>query len=189
VQVEVDGPVVDGVHDDSSGARVTGAGNGAEKGITQQISTEAAALFGPIEGTPGQQQDRNRVGLASPPTRRRAAVLDAAHRQRVVANHPPGTTEHPRRRCASGRCYRCGASQPIVELDDTAVERRAIVPGRVQELDRPEAGGRQALGMRLSRLNSATSSGTTSVGSSSAATKLRNAASESSRWLARSSSS
>lgn len=133
--VEVDGTVVDGIDDDCSGSVVAGAGNRSNERVEEQVSANPVALLGLVKGKPGQQENGDRIGLAAPRARRHGAVVDAAHRQRVVADNPFPATDHPGCRSARGRGDCRGVLQPVVKLTDPASEGLEIVVGGVEQFE------------------------------------------------------
>ena len=64
VPVELRGSVVDGVDHDRPCPMRTGASDGPNQCIPQQVGPKTEPLFAAVECESGEQEDRHRVGLA-----------------------------------------------------------------------------------------------------------------------------
>lgn len=104
---------------------------------------------------------------------------EAPHRESVVTNHAGVLAEHPRCRRTRSGGNDGGSTKPFVEPGYPAAERGEVVPGGVKQLGRSESRFAQEGGIWLSRLNRVTSSGTSSAGLSTSATKRWNSEADS----------
>lgn len=118
---------VDGVDDEGSCAEVTGACDGAGDGVEEQVGSEPGAVASPVECEPGEEEDGDRVGLASTEARGGGTVLDGAHREGVVADDDTLVGEDPGGGGAGCGGDRGGPPQPLVKDRDAAVEVGAVV--------------------------------------------------------------
>ncbi len=57
--------VVARVDDQCSRSVLARPGDGSNQRVAQQIGTEPATLLGSVEGEPGEEENRHRIGLAA----------------------------------------------------------------------------------------------------------------------------
>jgi hypothetical protein len=74
------------------GTELASAAHRAAEGIDEQLAAKQPAMLGAIERQASQDHYGDRVGHPAAQPGRRSSVLDRAHRQRVVADHPPIAT-------------------------------------------------------------------------------------------------